>query len=96
MEKGHRSVTCISAFALSSCALVTSWGDVMDGWVGHPISEIAELWGPPTTTKVGENGGEEHTYHLQRLDPSCFHHWHVDARGVITGYRYEGYCRPVG
>ena len=68
----------------------------MDGWVGRPISEITSVWGPPTKTSSRGNNGKQYTYHLNKLDPSCWHHWQVDAQGIITGYSYEGSCRPVG
>jgi hypothetical protein len=81
---------------VAACSLFTSWSDVMMGWVGHPVEEITELWGPPEKLWVREDGKSIYKYHAKDIDPSCFHYWIVNDQKVIVDFYYEGYCRPVG
>lgn len=65
--------------------------------VGNPIEEIENSWGDELDEITSRpDGQKEYKYHLKKLDPSCIHYWVVNQRGIITGYRYQGYCRPIG
>ena len=68
----------------------------MEGWIGHPISEIEELWGPATRKTKKNDGTIEYRFDRPKIDPSCVHYWLVDSRGTIIGMRYEGLCHPIG
>jgi hypothetical protein len=91
-----RITTLWAVVVLSGCALFTSWDDLARGWTGKNISRITALWGEPDRITKLDDGIREYEYHLKKLDPSCFHYWLVNSEGVITGYRYKGYCRPIG
>lgn len=91
-----RVLVWFSATLLCSCAYFVSWGDVNKNSIGHPLSEITENWDPPEKVTPLPGGGSEYMYRLKKLDPSCVHWWETDAQGIITGFRYEGYCRPIG
>lgn len=96
MIKPIGAPTLVMAIALPACALFSSWDDVMGSWVGSDISKIAELWGAPDQIRSIDSETQEYKYHLEKLDPSCVHYWYVDSKGVISGYSYEGRCRPIG
>ena len=81
---------------ICGCAYFVSWDDANRNSVGHQLSEIAKKWGPPDQMTPLPNGGAEYMYRLKKLDPSCVHWWQTDQKGIITGFRYEGYCRPIG
>ena len=81
---------------ITGCVYFTSWDDVMKGWVGHRIDEIVKLWGPPDQIKSMSDGNKEYKYLAKDIDPSCIHYWIVNPQGVITGFHYEGRCRPIG
>lgn len=86
---------CIVAL-LGACSYFVSWNDSVEGGVGRPIVDIQKTWGAPDEIREVHKGEKEYVYRLKRLDPSCVHYWIVDQRGVITGYHYEGRCRPIG
>ncbi len=90
-----RLTVIISTLVISGCIYFTSWDELGQGWVGRDISEITNLWGEPDTV-TKENRHDIYRYHLKDLDPSCIHFWIVDKNGVIKGFRYEGYCSPIG
>lgn len=77
------------------CTYFTSWSDVMGGWVGHDIDDITELYGKPDATWVREDGSTIYKYHHRGVDPSCVQYWVVNQAGTITGFYYEGWCRPI-
>lgn len=81
---------------LSACSYFVSWDESVKGGVGRSISDIKETWGDPDDIIALPNGYKEYKYNLESLDPSCVHYWIVNHRGTIMGYRYKGYCRPVG
>lgn len=89
---------CIVALTtwLAGCAYFVSWEESNRGAIGHPVEEIAKLWGPPDQKWTREDGKTIHKYHLKKLDPSCIHYWVVDEQGIITDFYYDGYCRPIG
>ncbi len=89
-------VTLAATLLLAGCVYFTSWNDVMKGWVGHPIAEIVKLEGPPDAITPLSDGNKEYKYWLKKVDPSCIHYWIVNPQGVITGFHYEGRCRPIG
>jgi hypothetical protein len=60
------------------------------------MSEFVRLNGPPTLITPQDNNESEYRYDLKKLDPSCVHWWRVHSDGKIVGYRYQGYCRPIG
>jgi hypothetical protein len=68
----------------------------MEGWHGHDMDEITNLWGPPDEIiELGENR-YEYKYYRHGVDPSCIHYWIVNDDNMIVGHRYEGRCRPIG
>jgi len=91
---------CLVALLLFSygCSYFVSWDDISQPLVGEPLSDITkyESWNTPDEIKILPDGQTEYKYHLPKLDPSCIHYWLVNEQGIITGYRYEGRCRPVG
>lgn len=91
-----RVAVLLSSLSLCGCAYFVSWDDVNKNSIGHPLSEITENWGKPETVTPLPNGGAEYKYHLKDVDPSCVHWWQTDSKGIITGFRHEGYCRPIG
>jgi hypothetical protein len=80
----------------SACSYFVSWKDVSQSWVGRPVSEFIKLNGQPSTIAEAAGGEFEYRFDLKRLDASCVHWWLVDKGGTIVGYRYQGYCRPIG
>jgi hypothetical protein len=90
-----RSYLLIIVIFFAGCSYLASWDDVSKTWVGTNISKITELWGKPDII-TKENGNLIYKYNKEKLDPSCIHYWIVDTGGIITGYRYTGYCRPIG
>ncbi|WP_444901922.1 hypothetical protein ACJJIG_01420 [Microbulbifer sp. SSSA007] len=78
------------------CSYFVSWDDKSKVLIGEPITLYSDLNGPPDEIKTLSDGQKEYKYHLKKLDPSCIHYWTVNQEGIITGYRYTGYCRPVG
>ena len=81
---------------LSGCSYFVSWDESVQGGVGRPVENIKKIWGNPGEITSLPNGQKEYKYHLKKLDPSCVHYWIVNEEGIITGYRYTGYCRPIG
>ena len=81
---------------LFGCSYFVSWDDLGNSWVGHPIEEIIDLWGKPDQVITTGNGQREYKYHRRQVDPSCVHYWIVNSQDVITGFHYEGRCRPIG
>ena len=83
---------------VSACSYFVSWNDISEPLIGHPFQEITkfESWQHPDEVKALPNGDKEYKYHLKKIDPSCIHYWLVNPQGIITGYRYEGRCRPIG
>jgi len=78
------------------CAYFVSWSDFSKSWLGHPISKFIKLNGEPTSVTLVGDGDSEYRFDLEKLDPSCVHWWLVNKEGVVVGYRYDGYCRPIG
>lgn len=77
----------------TGCSYFVSWEDVSDPVVGRSMEEIEKIWDEPNQIITHPNGEKEYEY---KVDRSCTHYWIVDKKGIITGYRYTGYCRPVG
>lgn len=95
----HSNVLLIAftlAIALSGCSSFVSWDESVSGGVGRSIADIQKTWGAPDEVLELNGGNKEYKYHLRKLDPSCVHYWTVDSEGIITGYHYEGRCRPIG
>lgn len=82
----------------AGCSYFVSWDDVSKPFIGDPHSSITKFksWKNPDEIKTLPDGQKEYKYHLKKLDPSCVHYWIVDKEGIITGYHYTGYCRPIG
>lgn len=78
------------------CAYFVSWENAHRNLIGKPVKLYVDLNGPPDKITPLTDGGSEYKYHLKKLDPSCIHYWVVNQSGIITGFRYEGYCRPIG
>ena len=91
-----RNYLLIIVILFSGCSYFVSWDDKSRVLIGEPITLYSVLNGPPDEIIPLPDGQKEYKYHLKKLDPSCIHYWVVDERGIITGYRYQGYCRPVG
>lgn len=91
-----RGTVLTAVLFMSACSYFVSWDDAVKGGVGRSIDSIIKLDGPPTAIIPLSNGGKEYKYHLKKIDPSCIHYWIVNPQGVITGFHYEGRCRPVG
>jgi len=81
---------------LAGCAYFVSWDDVSRPNIGRPVEEIIALWKHPYEVRQIDATTREYRYDLRRLDPSCVHYWLVDEHGIIIGYHYKGYCRPIG
>jgi hypothetical protein len=88
-------VVLLIAFAIG-CTYFTSWDNVMQRWVGLPISDYVEVEGKPDQKWLREDGHTIYMYEFEGLDPSCVHYWVVDEGGVIVNFYYEGYCHPIG
>lgn len=88
------AVTLVVAF--SGCSYFVSWDESVRGGVGRSIADIQRTWGVPDEVLEMSDGNWEYKYHLRQIDPSCFHYWIVDSEGIITGYHFEGRCRPIG
>ena len=86
----------MASVVVSACSYFVSWEDSVKGGVGRSIDSIVELDGPPTAVITLPGGKKEYKYHFKKIDPTCIHYWIVNPQGVITGYRYEGRCRPIG
>ena len=86
----------IFVILFSGCSYFVSWDESSTRSIGQSMERIAKLWGEPDEIIPLPDGQKEYKYHLKKLDPSCIHYWIVDEQGIITGYRYQGYCRPVG
>ncbi len=80
----------------AGCAYFVSWDEAVEGGVGRTINSIIKLDGPPTSVKSLSGGNKEYKYHFKKIDPSCVHYWVVNSQGIITGYHYQGRCRPIG
>jgi hypothetical protein len=88
---------CLLLLAVfSGCSYFVSWDESVEGGVGRPIRDIKKTWNEPDEITLLPSGHKEYKYWLKKLDPSCIHYWIVDEQGIITGYRYEGRCRPIG
>lgn len=81
---------------VSACSYFVSWEDSVKGGVGRSIDSVVKLDGPPTAIIPLPHGNKEYKYHLKKIDPTCIHYWIVNPHGIITGFRYEGRCRPIG
>lgn len=86
----------VSVVVLSACSYFVSWDEKSQMLIGRPIEVYTRVNGPPDAIKELPNGNKEYKYWLKKLDPSCIHYWIVNPRGVITGFHYEGRCRPIG
>jgi len=92
-----RNVSLLMILVLfSGCSYFVSWNKKSKALIGEPIKLYSDLNGSPDEIKLLPDGQKEYKYHLKKLDPSCIHYWIVSQEGIITGYRYTGYCRPVG
>lgn len=91
----RKGLVVLAIFAFVGCVYFTSWGDVMKGWVGHNIDEITALWGEPDEIIPIGKSQKEYKYFRRKVDPSCIHYWVVNTQGIITGFHYEGHCRPI-
>ena len=80
----------------AGCSYFETWDEKSRRLIGKPITLYSDLNGPPDGIKNLPDDQKEYKYHLKELDPSCIHYWVVNMEGVITGYRYTGYCRPIG
>ena len=92
--KGLYLLVVVILFA--GCSYFVSWDDQSQRVVGQTIDFVIGFDGQPDEIKTLSDGQKEYKYHLKKLDPSCVHYWIVDKEGIITGYRYTGYCRPIG
>lgn len=92
----RKIMLAIAVTTVCGCSYFVSWDDLGNSWVGHPIKEITDLWGKPDNVIDIGTGQKEYKYHRRQVDPSCIHYWVVDAKGIITGFHYEGRCRPIG
>ena len=86
----------IVALAILGCSYFESWDTNSNRWIGKSSERLLSSWGSPMEARDIGDGRKEFKYHLYTLDPSCFHWWLVDERGIIYGFRYQGYCRPIG
>lgn len=93
-----RSYLLVMVAPLGACSYFVSWDDISKPLIGDPFSNITDFdfWRHPDEVKSLPDGQTEYKYHLKKLDPSCIHYWIVDAEGIISDYRYEGRCRPIG
>lgn len=89
------AIFLFSMLLLAGCSYFVSWDDVSKKYINRPVFEF-ETWQNPDEIKTLPDGQQEYKYWLKKLDPSCIHYWIVDAEGIITDYRYEGRCRPIG
>ncbi|WP_299491922.1 hypothetical protein [uncultured Shewanella sp.] len=80
---------------LNGCAYFVSWDEQSQVLLGENIEVCIKLDGPPDTVTILPHGNKEYKYHFKKLDPSCIHYWIVNKEGIITGYHYRGYCRPI-
>ena len=83
----------LAVILFSGCSYFVSWEDVSDPVVGHSMEAVEKIWSEPDQITPLANGAKEYKY---KIDRSCTHYWIVDKKGIVTGYRYTGYCRPVG
>lgn len=60
------------------------------------MEKFIALNGSPSDVRQVDAATREYRYDLRKLDPSCVHYWLVDEHGIIVGYHYKGYCRPIG
>lgn len=81
---------------LAGCSYFVSWDEAVRGVVGRPIGSFIKSYGPPNAIIPLPSGSNEYKYHMKKIDSSCVHYWVVNPKGVITGYRYTGRCRPIG
>ena len=79
-----------------ACSYFVSWDDSVKGGVGRSIVDLQQTWGEADAVRELSDGNKEYKYWLKKLDPSCVHYWIVDPHGIISGYHYEGRCRPIG
>ena len=88
----------IVVILFAGCSYFVSWDDVSKPFIGDLFLSITKFksWKNPDEIKALPDGQKEYKYHLKELDPSCIHYWIVDKEGIIMGYRYTGYCRPIG
>lgn len=77
----------------AGCSYFVSWEDISDPVVGSSMEDIKKIWDEPDEIITRSNGEKEYKY---KIDRSCTHYWIVDQKGIITDYRYTGYCRPAG
>ena len=77
----------------SGCSYFVSWEDISDPVVGRSMEDIKKIWDEPDEIIPLHSGEKEYRY---KIDRSCTHYWIVSPEGIIIGYRYTGYCRPVG
>lgn len=84
------------AALVAGCSYFVSWDESVKGGLGRPMVDIQKTWGEPDEIRAIPDGSKEYKYWLKKLDPSCVHYWIVDPEGIITGYHYEGRCRPIG
>ncbi len=47
---------------LAGCATTENYNRKLDTWVGHPVNELFEAWGPPATTFENGLGMTMYTY----------------------------------
>ena len=88
----------LGVISFCGCSYFTSWDDKSTRAIGYPLSHMAKFdsWKTPDEIKTLSDGQKEYKYHLKKFEPSCIHYWIENQEGIITGYRYTGYCRPIG
>jgi hypothetical protein len=91
-----RSYLLITVIFFTGCSYFTSWDEQSERVLGQQIDLVIRLDGQPDAITLLPDGQKEYKYHLKKLDPSCVHYWIVNEEGIIIGYRYTGYCRPIG
>lgn len=83
-------------FLMPACSYFVSWDETSRSAIGLSIDEVIKMDGPPDAVVPMNNGNKEYRYWLKSIDPTCIHYWIVNPQGIITGYHYEGRCRPIG
>jgi hypothetical protein len=93
-----RSYLLTIVIFFTGCSYFTSWDDQSTRAIGYSLSYMTKFdsWKNPDEVTALPDGQKEYKYHLKKIDPSCVHYWIVNEEGIITGYRYTGYCRPIG
>lgn len=85
----------IGLLIMSSClAACSSFASTMNSWIGKPIEPYLAIQdrGGETLDEIRGPDERGHKIYVFTVEKNCRVFWDVDAQGIVTGWKSEGWA----